>query len=220
MTHMTAARTEHAGLSPSRTERGHANGRRPQLTRNTPRKRALLEVLEGADGFLSAKELHGRLRSRLAPQGLRVGIATVYMQLRGLAENGAVDILHGDDGETRYWLPRRDAHHHYLVCRSCSRALEIVADPVEEWADALGPTVGFRDVTHTLELFGVCDRCTGADSTTPRQGPDHRSSAPAHSAPGALARPTAENPARDAPRLDSHGGPQREASGGTSSRQP
>ena len=186
MTHMTAARTEHADLRSSLTERGHAKARRPQRTRNTPRKRALLEVLEGADGFLSAKELHGRLRAHLAPQGLRVGIATVYMQLRGLAETGAVDTLHGDDGETRYWLPRRDAHHHYLVCRSCSRALEIVADPVEEWADALGATVGFRDVTHTLELFGLCDRCSGADSTTRTQGPGRRSPAPGQSAPWSI----------------------------------
>ena len=84
-----------------------------------------------------------------------MGITTVYNQLRRLADTGAVDTLHGDDGETRYWLPRRDAHHHYLVCRSCGRALEIVADPVEEWADAVGATVGFREVTHTFELFGA-----------------------------------------------------------------
>jgi Fe2+ or Zn2+ uptake regulation protein len=45
---------------------------------NTPCKRALLEVLEGADGFLSAAELHGRLSADSAPQGLRAGITTVY----------------------------------------------------------------------------------------------------------------------------------------------
>jgi len=177
MTHLTAARSGHADFGPSQTARGRANGRRLQRTRNTPRKRALLEVLVGADGFLSAAELHSRLRTHLAPQGLRVGITTVYNQLRRLAESGAVDTLHGDDGETRYWLPRRDAHHHYLVCRSCGRALEIVADPVEEWAEAVGAMVGFREVTHTLELSGLCDRCTGADSTTDRQGLGRSSSA-------------------------------------------
>ena len=177
MTHVTAGRTEHAEFGPSPTARGRANGRRPQGTRNTPRKRALLEVLEGADGFLSAAELHGRLRAQLAAQGLRVGITTVYNQLRRLAATGAVDTLHGDDGETRYWLPRRDAHHHYLVCRSCARALEIVADPVEEWAEAVGATVGFREVTHTFELFGLCDRCTGPDSTMDGQGPGRSTSA-------------------------------------------
>ena len=159
MTPVTEARSEYADfLLPGRV-RGHGSGRVLQRERNTPRQRALLEVLEGADRFLSAAELHSRLSAYLVPQGLRVGIATVYSQLRRLVQSGTVDTLHGHDGETRYWLPRRGMHHHYLVCRSCDRALEIVADPVEEWADALGATVGFREITHTLELFGLCDRC-------------------------------------------------------------
>ncbi len=159
MTPVTAARSEHTDLGPPKMVRGRGSGRLLQRERNTPRQRALLEVLKGADGFLSAAELHRRLSAYLAPQGLRVGIATVYSQLRMLVQSGTVDTLHGHDGETRYWLPRREMHHHYLVCRSCGRALEIVADPVEEWADALGATVGFREITHTLELFGLCDRC-------------------------------------------------------------
>ncbi len=95
-----------------------------------------------------------------------MGIATVYSQLRRLAQCSAVDTLHGDDGETRYWLPRGDAHHHYFVCRSCARAVEIGADPVEEWADVLGASYGFRDVTYTFELTGLCDRRADPDSRT------------------------------------------------------
>src|SRR5271157_2065362 len=164
MTPMTRARSEHADVGPVQEANGRGNGWVLQRTRNTPRQRALLEVLESADRFLSAAELHGRLCAYLAPRGLRVGIATVYSQLRRLAQSGTVDTLHGDDGETRYWLPRGDAHHHYLVCRSCGRALERVADPVEEWVDALGATFGFRDVTHTFESSGLCDRCADPDS--------------------------------------------------------
>ena len=126
--------------------------------------------------FSSASELHDRLCAYLAPRGLRVGIATVYSQLRRLAQCGAVDTLHGDDGETRYWLPRGEAHHHYLVCRSCGRALEIVAGPVEEWAEAVGATVGFREVTHTLELFGLCDRCAEGHSRSDRHNDRGRGS--------------------------------------------
>ena len=174
MTHMTAATTEHAESGPAQV----ARGRVLPPTRNTPRKRALLEILDGADGFLSAAELHRRLRAHLAPQGLKVGIATVYNHLRSLAQFGAVDTLHGDVGQTRYWLRRRDAHHHYLVCRSCGKTLEIVADPVENWADALGATVGFREVTHTLEMSGLCDRCTVPDARTDMQGHPSRISSP------------------------------------------
>jgi Fur family transcriptional regulator, ferric uptake regulator len=170
MKHVTAAPTEHADFHPSQVARGRGNVRGLKRTRNTPRKRALLEVLEGADGFLSAAELHDRLCAYLAPQGLRVGIATVYNQLRGLAQCGAVDTFLGDDGDTRYWLTRQGSRHHYLVCRSCGKAVEIVADPVERWADTLGANFGFRDITHIFELFGLCDRCADPDSKTDIKG--------------------------------------------------
>jgi hypothetical protein len=62
------------------------------------------------------------------------------------------------------------------VCQSCGKAVEIVADPVEEWANALGVTFGFREVTHTFELFGLCDRCADPDSGRDIQGYPGRSS--------------------------------------------
>jgi Fe2+ or Zn2+ uptake regulation protein len=82
-------------------------------TRKTPRKRALLEILDGAVGFLSAAELHRRLRAHLAPQGLKVGIAYVYNHLRSLALFGAADTLRGDVAvcfapEDRAYLERRE----------------------------------------------------------------------------------------------------------------
>jgi hypothetical protein len=62
MTHMTATRTEHADFGPAQIARGGGKGRVLQRTLDAPRKRALLEVVGGgADGFLSAAELHRRL---------------------------------------------------------------------------------------------------------------------------------------------------------------
>jgi hypothetical protein len=49
MTHGAAARTEYTDFSRAGVGRSRSNGR--VWTRDTPRKRALLEVLEGADGF-------------------------------------------------------------------------------------------------------------------------------------------------------------------------
>jgi Fur family transcriptional regulator, ferric uptake regulator len=160
---MTSTRSEHGSVDRSGTGRTHGDARKSSArTRETPRKRALLAVLGAADGFLSVPELHRQLRAELESQGIRIGIATVYSQLRRLVEAGAVDVLLGDDGESRYWLPRREAHHHYLLCRSCGRAVEIVAAPVEEWADRLATELGFDDVTHSFEMYGMCPSCTSS----------------------------------------------------------
>ena len=51
MTDKTAARSRLSDFEPVRIARGRGNGRVLQRTRNTPRKRALLEVLEGTEGF-------------------------------------------------------------------------------------------------------------------------------------------------------------------------
>jgi Fur family transcriptional regulator, ferric uptake regulator len=160
---MTSSDSQRGSVDRSGTGQARGVARRSSArTRETPRKRALLTVLGAADEFLTVPQLHRRLRTELESQGLRVGIATVYSQLRRLVAAGDVDVLLGDDGESRYWLPRREAHHHYLVCRSCGRALEIVAAPVEEWAERLATELGFDDVTHSFEMYGMCPNCTGS----------------------------------------------------------
>ena len=42
------------------------------------------------------------------------------------------------------------------VCRECGRTVEIEGPAVESWADTVAAQHGFRDVSHTLEVFGTC----------------------------------------------------------------
>ena len=53
-------------------------------------------VLSALPGFRGAREIHAALRGA----GERIGIATVYRQLRFLAGQGSVDTIHGGNGET------------------------------------------------------------------------------------------------------------------------
>ena len=124
--------------------------------RTTRQRSALLAILEEPAGFRSAQELHARLRERGEP----VGLATVYRGLQALVEAGEVDVLRGDDGEAAY---RRCSpqHHHHLLCRSCGLTVEVADPPVERWAAKIAAEHGFRDVQHSLEVFGTCEACAG-----------------------------------------------------------
>jgi Fur family ferric uptake transcriptional regulator len=124
--------------------------------RTTRQRSALLAILEEPAGFRSAQELHARLRERGEP----VGLATVYRGLQALVEAGEVDVLRGDDGEAAY---RRCSpqHHHHLLCRSCGLTVEVADPPVERWAAKIAAEHGFRDVQHSLEVFGTCADCAG-----------------------------------------------------------
>ena len=136
------------------TQAEGASARGPQ-ERSTPQKRALAAVLDSSDTFRSAQELFTELRAR----GENVGLTTVYNQLRALADSGEVDVLRSDDGESLYRRCATGDHHHHVVCRSCGRTIEVEIPEVERWAERVAAENEFVDVSHTLEVFGVCADC-------------------------------------------------------------
>lgn len=123
--------------------------------RSTRQKRAVAGLLEETETFRSAQDLHAALRAR----GERVGLTTVYTQLRLLAEAGAIDVVRAEDGETLYRRCRTPGHHHHLVCRSCGRTVEVEPPDLETWAAAVAEREGFAEVTHVLEIVGTCAAC-------------------------------------------------------------
>lgn len=123
--------------------------------RSTRQRAAVIAALDEIDDFRSSQELHDYLRHK----GENVGLTTVYRTLTALAAADEVDTIVREDGESVY---RRcsGTHHHHLVCRDCGRTVEIVGPAVEKWATAKADEHGFTDVSHTLELFGVCPECS------------------------------------------------------------
>ncbi|MGZ8743125.1 MAG: Fur family transcriptional regulator [Nocardioides sp.] len=126
----------------------------PAGTRPTRQRRAVAAAMQSFDDFRSAQDIHDQLRKA----GENVGLSTVYRTLQALADGGEVDMLRTEDGEAVY---RRcsTSHHHHLVCRSCGRTVEVEGPTVERWADAVAGEHGFREVSHTLEIFGTCPTC-------------------------------------------------------------
>jgi Fur family ferric uptake transcriptional regulator len=126
--------------------------------RSTRQRTAVASLLGEIDDFRSAQELHDLLKHR----GDSVGLTTVYRTLQSLADAGEIDVLRTDDGEAVY---RRcsSGHHHHLVCRSCGRTVEVEGPAVERWAEGVAREHGFVDVAHTLEIFGTCAGCAGAE---------------------------------------------------------
>jgi Fur family ferric uptake transcriptional regulator len=114
----------------------------------------VISVLERVGGFASAQELYQMLRR----DGDGIGLTTVYRALQSLLDDKMVDLLRREDGEAIYRLCG-DSHHHHLVCRSCGSTVEIEGSSVEKWAEAISQEHGFREVGHSVELFGLCQSC-------------------------------------------------------------
>ena len=123
--------------------------------RNTWQKTAVLEELSNTDEFVSAQELH----QKISQSGKKLGLTTVYRALTAMVEQGMADSLSISDGEMRYRICTPE-HHHHLICRVCGKTVEFDMPGFEELALEVAKANGFSEVSHEIELFGVCKDCS------------------------------------------------------------
>ena len=128
-----------------------------RTSRRTRQGDAVLNVVLGSDNFRSAQDIHAALRAA----GDTVGLTTVYRHLALLTEEGQLDALQTADGELVYRRCHSESHHHHVVCRRCGRGTEVELPDLERWAETTASDLGYSDVTHTVEIFGVCAECRG-----------------------------------------------------------
>ncbi len=131
--------------------------------KNTPGRRAVLEVLEGSEGPITAEEVYRRILAAEGPGDKTesgVCLSTVYRTLSTLAEKGLLLRSAGREGTLSYQL-KGMGHRHYLICTRCGATVPISGCPLEELERALGDSTGFAITGHSLELYGLCPRCIG-----------------------------------------------------------
>ena len=114
----------------------------------------VIGALKKQGKFASAQSVYQLLRK----DGESTGLATVYRTLQKAVARNTVDVLRKDDGEALYRLCET-GHHHHLVCTSCGKTVEVEGSAVEKWANTVAKNNNFREVSHVVELFGLCARC-------------------------------------------------------------
>ncbi len=132
------------------------------MQRMTKQRQAIWELLRSEKNFLSAQEVHDALER----SGEAIGLATVYRNLQALAANGSVDVLRLENSETQLFrYCAESVHHHHMVCRSCGKTVEISGAGIESWAEGIAAEHGFTRLSHSFEIFGLCDRCSRKENS-------------------------------------------------------
>ncbi len=124
--------------------------------RRTEQRQAIELALKRSARPLTAQQLH----SSLIDSGHKVGLATVYRNLRRLADEGGADTIGAESGEQAFmWCGA--GHHHHLACRVCGRVEEIRdCGALQEWTRRVAGQHRFTAVEHRAELVGVCRDCS------------------------------------------------------------
>ena len=124
--------------------------------RATAKQRVVLETLGSSDTFRSAQQLHMQLQRQ---QVLPISLTSVYRILRGLAEDRIAETQRAEDGEILYRMRNSPVHRHYLLCRRCGEAVAFTPLALEQQTSQLSGQYNYTDVTHHVDLYGICPRC-------------------------------------------------------------
>lgn len=104
----------------------------------------------------SAEDLYQVLRRDKTP----VSKATVYRTLKLLVDANFLDELEIGAREAKFYEPIHDREHHdHMICLKCSSIIEFTDLKIEELQDAAAQKKRFRVLSHSLKLFGLCERC-------------------------------------------------------------
>ena len=120
----------------------------------TTQRRLLLELLQGADGHIDAKELY----RRASVKDKSISPATVYRSLNLFKELGLVDEMRL--GQVRcYYEMRQSPEHQHLICRGCGKVIEFESTLIRKLMDTVQKKHGFKTTKIELYLEGYCQKC-------------------------------------------------------------
>lgn len=142
-------------------EQRHALALKHSNMKATPKRLAILEMLEGEKGYASPEELWKRLRDRFE----RLGLPTVYRILEELAATGLLTKVIHPNRQLYYYFCSNSEHHHHFVCLSCRKVEDIPACGIEALEREVSLRNGSKVLSHILQLNGLCSSCVAKGET-------------------------------------------------------
>ncbi|WP_373999485.1 Fur family transcriptional regulator [Bdellovibrio bacteriovorus] len=121
----------------------------------TQQRTQMLKILLGHPDPISADEIFKKFDDKSDGMDL----VTIYRILKKFEEAGIVSRLEFGDGVARFELALESGHHHHhVICRQCQRVEPIHICDLDPHIKMV-ETMGYKQVSHRLDFFGVCSRC-------------------------------------------------------------
>lgn len=121
--------------------------------RLTRQRQVILEVVRSTMDHPTAEWVHGQARRKLP----RLGLGTVYRNLKDLAREGLIREIHSGGHPARF--DGNTGRHYHIRCVSCARVSDLplsVSTGVEEEA---ARAVNYVILGHEVEVHGLCPSC-------------------------------------------------------------
>jgi Fe2+ or Zn2+ uptake regulation protein len=139
--------------------------------RRSRQREVILEAVRSTLEHPTAEWVFAQARRRLP----RLGLGTVYRNLKRLAEQGHIRELHRDGAAARY--DGNTGHHYHLRCLRCGRLTDLPVSVDCSIEEKAARATGYLILGHEVDVQGVCPACNTEN--------DYHSSAPGERGPAA-----------------------------------
>ncbi len=123
--------------------------------KSTPKRIALLEILDAEKVYLSPEAIWKKLQARFKS----IGLPTVYRILEELHEGNIISRVLHPDRKLYYYLCRNEEHHHHFICVSCSRVEDLHFCAEKEIETLVVKGMKGKVLSHILQINGLCSKC-------------------------------------------------------------
>jgi len=132
-----------------------------RLKRSAQRE-VILDAFLKSESHLSVDDLL-RVVQKKRPD---IGRTTVYRTLKLFAAAGLASEL-ALDGQTRFELEYKRAHHDHFICKSCGDIFEFSSPEIERIQEEIAAGIAFVIDGHRHHIFGFCRRCAARRGAPP-----------------------------------------------------
>lgn len=124
--------------------------------RLTKPRQSILQILLKEHGPFSCEEIFAKISQLKALKNC--DLVTIYRSMAKLEEVKIVDRCDFGDGKIRYEIKHESHHHHHIICRTC-KLVKTLSDCKLIDNKSIPSLLGFADISHRLEFFGICPKC-------------------------------------------------------------
>ena len=95
----------------------------------------------------------------LQKKGEKIDLVSVYRGLQFFLKERLIRKVDFVDGKKRFELLDLENHHHHFICNNCKSIKDISSQLEGKLIADIQSKSNFRIENHSIELFGLCQKC-------------------------------------------------------------
>src|SRR5258708_21379954 len=128
------------------------------LSRKARQREVVLAVVRSTMDHPTADWVYRQARRALP----RIGLGTVYRNLKTLAEEGFIGEIHTGGHSARF--DGNTGRHYHIRCLGCGRVNDLPMSVDTRFEQEAGRAMNYRILGHQVEIQGLCPLCQAQET--------------------------------------------------------